>query len=63
MTVDHAPADIIERLREVDPEKLLRYLSSVLPIDEPDLEIRFTIDGKRWLDECTAFLLAETRSH
>ena len=63
MTVDHVPADIVERLLELDPEKLLRYLSSALPIDEPDFEIRFAIDGKRWLDECMAFLLAETRSH
>ena len=52
-------AEISHRLREVDTDKLLGYLASVLPVDAPDFQIQFVLDRAEWLRDCAAILLAE----
>lgn len=52
-------AEIAYRLREVDADKLLGYLSTVLPVNGPDFQIHFVLNRAEWLRDCAAILLAE----
>ena len=51
--------EMLRRLGDVDPTKLLGYLGSVLPVGELDFQVRFVLDRDRWLRDCIAILEAE----
>ena len=51
--------DVLHRLRDVDPTKLLGYLGSVLPVDDLAWQVRFVVDRKAWLRDCINRLSAE----
>ena len=51
--------EIVRRLREVDPTKLLGHLASVLPVGEADFQVKFVLDRADWLRECAAILQRE----
>ncbi|MBV9016779.1 MAG: hypothetical protein JO058_14095 [Alphaproteobacteria bacterium] len=51
--------EIVRRLREVDPTKLLGFLGSVLPVGNLDFQVKFVLDRDGWLRECAAILQAE----
>ena len=51
--------EIVCRLREVDPTKLLGHLGSVLPVDKADFQVKFVLDRAGWLRQCAAILQAE----
>jgi len=51
--------EIVRRLREVDPTKLLGYLASVLPVANLDFQVKFVLDRDGWLRDCIERVSAE----
>jgi hypothetical protein len=44
--------------RKRRPLRLLGYLASVLPVQDPDFQVRFVLEREKWKRECAATLLA-----
>jgi hypothetical protein len=57
---------LARKVQEATPDKLLGYLASILPVEEPDFpveepdfQVRFVLERQKWKRECAAILLAD----
>jgi hypothetical protein len=46
------------KIQKATPARLLGYLASVLPVEDPDFQVRFVLEHEKWKRECAAILLA-----
>ena len=46
------------KIQKATPARLLGYLASVLPVEDPDFQVRFVLEREKWKRECAAILLA-----
>ena len=51
-------ARLARKIQEATPARLLGYLASVLPVQDPDFQFRFVLEREKWKSECAAILLA-----
>ena len=51
--------EIASRVRDIDPTKLLSYLTSVLPVEGIAFQAKFVINRAAWLRHAADLLLAK----